>query len=169
MDSYEIEKVVREVFNDSGSDELSQLLIYYITPGVFKNTKREMLEYLLRDKIEDINRSIKWGLEHNGMDVVPFGTEEEKKFVAFLIDECIFQTEKYAGFAVKVVKFGGGLFKSMMGMGMEHTSYYIMFKSLKLAVSKYFTAIYLYKKSINESEEIAQRVYKYSYLESLGL
>ena len=91
MGRYEIEKIVREVFNDSGSDELSQLLIYYVTPGVFKNAKREMLESLLREKVNHINGNIRWSIKLNDIELIPFGTEEEKKLVNFLIEECIFE------------------------------------------------------------------------------
>lgn len=169
MGNYEIEKIVREVFNDSGSDELSQLLIYYVTPGVFKNAKREMLESLLREKVNHINGNIRWSIKLNDIELIPFGTEEEKKLVNFLIEECIFETEKYTNYAVKLIKFGGGLFKSMMSVGMEGSSYYIMFRSLKTAITEFFTAIYIYKRTMHEAEEIAQRIYKYCYHESLGL
>ena len=85
------------------------------------------------------------------------------------IEHPIFEIEKYTNYAVKLIKFGGGLFKSMMSVGMEGSSYYIMFRSLKTAITEFFTAIYIYKRTMHEAEEIAQRIYKYCYLESLGL
>lgn len=145
MGNYEIEKIVREVFNDSGNDELSQLLIYYITPGVFKNTKREMLENVLYEKVKHINGNIRWSMKLDDIELIPFGTEEEKKLVNFLIEECFFETEKYTNYAVKLVKFGGGLFKSLMSVGMEGSSYYIMYKSFKRATTEFFIAIYTKK------------------------
>lgn len=167
MDSYNIEKIVNEVFNSPDSTDLLGLMLFYSSPGVFKKMKRDVLDSILSRHIEIINDDIRYRLSHENYCNKSLPFLDEKSMVNFLIEECIYPSEKIIGITKNVITFGGGLFKKMIGTGINGGSHYIMFKALKKAISELFTYFYLLGDTIETAEEKAKSIYEYTILESL--
>lgn len=175
----QIERIVNEAYFIDIEDwsentiEFIKILIYKFTPSLCKKTKRENLDSCLRNRIENINNHIRYVCDSYKQEIPIHGNSEISNMIDFLIDECIFATEKIVTL-MKIPTYFGNFnrytkitnFFSKKYIDMLNDS--VMYKALKKSTSEYFNAIYVWNFPIEKALLMMKDTYRNTYLELLS-